>query len=342
MTGRDARAMWIPQPRSNAAGGPESWLVADVGGTRARFARLDARGALAQVRHLRTADCAGLAEAIESYCALERVAPGELRAAAIAVAAPVLGDEVELTNAGWRFSRRAVKARLGLARLVVLNDFEALALALPGIAADTVEVVQRGVAARGAPLALIGPGTGLGVSGLFAAGDRWVALRCEGGHRDLAATNEREWQIVERLAARFGHVSLERALSGPGLVNLHDAVRELAGLAPEPSPPEEVSARALAGTCPHSAEACQLFSSWLGAAAGDLALTLGARGGVYLAGEMLSALGEAFDRRRFRARFADKGRFRAYLRAIPIRRALHPAAALLGAAAALADPARKG
>lgn len=328
--------MWIRAQVLDRAGGPTSWLVADVGGTQARLACLDAAGRPARVHRFATAELAGPVEAIERFCELEGLAPAGLRAAALAVAAPVSGDEIALTNAAWRFSRRAVKQRLGLERLVVLNDFEALAWALPHLDRGELETLRGGVAARGEPLALIGPGTGLGVAAWIPSAGGGVALRSEGGHRDLAAANEREWRVSERLAARFGHVSLERALCGPGLVNLHAALRELAGQTPTPSEPAEVTARARDGTCPHAVEACQLFSGWLGAAAGDLTLTLGARGGLYLGGGLLLAMGDAFDRRRFRARFAAKGRLRPYLRTIPIYLVSDPAAPLLGAAAALA------
>jgi glucokinase len=316
-------------------------LVADVGGTHARFARLDAVGAPESARTLSAGEFGGVEGAVREFARLEGIEPGELRGAAVAVAGPVLGDTVELTNVGWRFSIEADRRALGLDRLLVLNDFEALALALPALRARDLTVIREGSAAPRAPRALIGPGTGLGVAGLAWSGERWIALPGEGGHRDLAAADEREWRVVERLAARFGHVSAERAVSGPGLVWIHQAVCELDGMAPEELEPAEVTARAAAGG--PAAEAVRPFCGWLGAVAGDLALTLGARGGVYLAGGVLERLGGAFDRQRFLERFQAKGRFDPWLAPLPIWRIDHPHPALLGAAAALAsDPLRRG
>jgi glucokinase len=312
-------------------------LVADVGGTHARFARLDAVGAPERMRALAAADFAGLEAAVRAYAALEGIAPGELRSAAVAVAGPVLGDEIELTNVGWRFSTAAARVALGLDRLRILNDFEALALALPALRSGDLRTVRPGTTAPRAPRALIGPGTGLGVAGLAWTGAHWMALPGEGGHRDLAAATEREWRVVERLAERFGHVSAERALSGPGLVWIYEAICGLDGLAAESLEPAEVTNRARGGGSPPAAEALRLFVGWLGAVAGDLALTLGARGGVYLAGGILERMGDAFDVETFVRRFLAKGRFRSWLEPLPVFLLRHPHPALLGAAAALAD-----
>lgn len=315
---------------------PAGAVVGDVGGTHARFARVGADGRPRDVRVLPTAEYADLASALAAYLEAAGTTGAEAGAAAVAVACPVAGDEVRLTNGTWTFSIAATRARLGLARLVVLNDFEALALSLPELRGNDLDTVRGGAAEAGAPLALIGPGTGLGVSGLVACGALWRALGTEGGHRDLAAASEREWRVVERLAARFGHASLERAVSGPGLVNLYRAICELDGRAAEDLRPEQVPEQALAGICPASLEATRLFSGWLGAAAGDLVLTLGARGGLYLGGGVLEAMGAAFDRALFLARLGAKGRFEEYLRPVPVYWIRHPAPALLGAARALA------
>jgi len=312
-------------------------LVADVGGTRARFARLDDRGRPLSSIELPSRELADFPAALRAGAARLGVDLAGETEAAVAVAGPVTGDLVTLTNVGWRFSVAATRADLGLARFVVLNDFEALARSLPTLGAADLDELRAGVAAKPAPLALLGPGTGLGVSGLVAAGDRWVALRGEGGHRDLAATDEREWRIVAALAARFGRASAERALSGPGLVWLYEAICALDGRPPEAGEPHEVVARAAAGGCAAAAEATRLFSGWLGAVAGDLVLTLGARGGLYLGGGVLRRMGATFDRARFLARFEAKGRFADYLRPVPIRQIVSERAALAGAARALLE-----
>lgn len=315
-------------------------LVADVGGTRTRVARLDAGGVAGRLVELPSGDFHDLAGALRASAERLGVDLGAQRPAeaAVAVAGPVTADLVALTNVGWRFSIAATQRELGLDRLLVLNDFEALARSLPALGAADLETLRPGVAVTSAPLALLGPGTGLGVSGLIPAGDGWVPLGGEGGHRDLAAASEREWRLVAALAARFGHVSVERAISGPGLVWLYEAICGLDGRAVEADSPAEVAARALRGGCAAAAEATRQFSAWLGAVAGDLVLTLGARGGLYLGGGVLERLGAAFDRAQFLARFGAKGRFADYLRPVPIRRILSAQATLVGAARALLDP----
>lgn len=311
-------------------------LVADVGGTHARFAALDEAGQPGATVELPSAAFANLTGALGAAAARLGLDLAGLPVA-VALAGPVSGDVVELTNVGWRFSAMATREALGLARLVLLNDFEAVARSLSGLADEELERWREGEPVAVAPRALVGPGTGLGVGALLRSGESWIALSGEGGHRDLAATDEREWRVVLRLAARFGRASAERALSGPGLVALYDAVAELDGRSAGALTAEEIARRAATGESAACREACELFSGWLGAVAGDLVLTLGARGGLYLAGGMLEGMAAAFDRGRFFARLDGKGRFREYVRRVPVFRLRSPsAAALRGAASALA------
>lgn len=312
-------------------------LLADVGGTNARFAwQAGAGQAIEQQITLPCAGYATLEDALRDYLArCERPRPRE---AAIAIANPVCGDRVQMTNHHWSFSISALQQGLGLARLEVLNDFTALALALPALPPARLRQVGGGAAQSDAAIALIGPGTGLGVSGLLPDGrGGWVPLRGEGGHVSLAPDNAREQQVVAALALRYGHASAERAVSGQGLVDIHRALSEADGL----RPPEgwgaaEVSQAALAGSDARCVEALAMFCAFLGSVAGNLALTLGAQGGVYLGGGIVPRLGDWFERSPFRARFEAKGRFSDYLAAIPvyvIEAAQSPA--LLGAARAL-------
>ena len=293
-------------------------LLADVGGTNARF--VWAEGPDAGFTHARTlpgAEHASLEAALRAYLRLEGLPVPQ--AAAIAIANPVGGDQVQMTNHHWSFSVSQLRQRLGLARLVVLNDFTALAMALPTLGADALRQVGAGAAVPGGPMAVLGPGTGLGVSGLLpgAAGCAPVPLSGEGGHTTLGPLDAREAQVLERLRERFGHASAERALSGPGLENLYAAVCETLGATPEPLAAAEVSRRAMDGGDPACAEALRHFCSLLGNAAGNLALTLGATGGVYIGGGIVPRLRGAFDASPFRASFEAKGRFRDYLAAIP-------------------------
>lgn len=315
-------------------------LVADVGGTHARFALLGGEGRPGRTVALPSARFDGLEPAVAA--ALEALGRpvSELAggAMAVAVAGPVVGDRIELTNAAWSFALDATRRALGLRSLVALNDFEALALALPRLAGDDLEVWREGEGNANAPRALLGPGTGLGVGGLVRTDGEWIPVPSEGGHRDLAPTTEREWLATRRLADERGRLGAEDVLSGPGLAALDAALREVDGLGLERRSAEEVSALARAGADSHAVESVRMFSALLGAVAGDLALTFGARGGVYLAGGVLEGLGRAFDRAGFLARFDGKGRMSGYVAAIPVARIVAPDASLRGAASRLDPP----
>ena len=310
-------------------------LVADIGGTHVRFGIAFADGEIRGATTYRCADYPSITAAARAY--LEAAGEPSPSQAALAVAGPVQGDTIRMTNHLWTFSTGDVRRELGLDRLEVLNDFAALALAVPALAGEDLLVIRSGTAVDSAPRAVLGPGTGLGVAALLPNGGSWTALTTEGGHRDLAAQTEREWQIVRHLSERFEHVSVERALSGPGLVNLYEAISRLSDEEPQSLTPAAVVAGARARSSPACVEATKLFSGWLGAVASDLVLTLGAFGGVYLGGGVLLKMGEVFDVDRFCERFLAKGRFREHLRPIPVTIIARPHATLLGAARALAD-----
>ncbi len=308
-------------------GPPPPLLVGDVGGTNVRLA-VAAGGELRDRRSFTgPEDAAALEAALDDYLRGLEIA-ARPHAGVIAVAGPILGDRVRLTNREWEFSVVRLGCKLGLA-LRVVNDLAAVAAGAVTAGADAVEEVQPGTRAESAPRAFLGVGTGLGVSLAVRCGERWHVVPTEGGHRDLAASDPAEWRLVEALGRRHGHVSAELALSGPGLLELYRALGEIEGAATPAAAPEEIDRLARAGD---ALARCALkrFSGWLGAFAGDLALTAGARGGVYLAGGMLPRMGELFDRAEFRRRFAAKGRFRAYLEAVPVRLITRPEIALLG------------
>ena len=313
--------------------GPDP-LVADIGGTNARFARVDAEGQIYAERSLASADFPCLMTAAAAY--LDAIGGPRPTQAAVAVATPVTGDWIQFTNSAWSFSTEAARQTLALERLLILNDFTALALALPLLRPEERQAVGGGAAVPATPIGLIGPGTGLGVSGLVWSGQRWHPLQTEGGHVTFAATDEREWALSRILQRRFGHVSPERLLSGPGLVNLYTALAEWEGWPAERLEPADITTRGLSGECPHCREVLELFCGALGTAAGNLAITLGARGGIYIGGGIVPRLGDFFARSTFRARFEAKGRFSEYLAAIPtwVITAANPA--LRGVAAALA------
>ena len=312
-------------------------LVGDVGGTNARFALQEAPGAPAtQVATLACADHATFADAVATY--LAGVTGERPRQGAVGIANPVVGDQVKMTNHHWSFSIEGVRRQLGLDRLLVINDFTALALSLPGLQASDLRQVGGGTPDAHAPVGLLGPGTGLGVSGLVRvdAGSRVVPLEGEGGHVSLAPGNAREDAVVAVLRERFGHASAERALSGPGLVNLYEALCTIDGAAPHELDPAEVTRFALAADDRRCVEAVEIFFGLLGSVAGNLALSLGARGGMYIGGGIVPRLGDWIERSTFRERFVAKGRFRGYLERIPtwlVQAQTSPA--LIGAARAL-------
>lgn len=302
-------------------------LIADIGGTNARFALAGSDGRLHDEQKLLVADFPGPVEAARAY-----LAGREVRDAVLAVATPVDSDWIDLTNAPWAFSVAAARTALGLRRLVVINDFTAQALAVPRLASEERILIKAGQPRRGGAIAVIGPGTGLGVAGLLPLQDTWYPIPSEGGHVSLATHNEREAAVLARLQARFGHVSNERILSGPGLINLATTLAAIDGEVIAFDDPREVSRGAESGECPYCREALERFSSLLGAAAGDLALLFCALGGVYISGGLCKRLGALLDVARLRESFVAKGRFADYLERIPIYLVTRRDPGLLGAA----------
>ncbi len=315
-------------------------LVGDVGGTNARFGLVwEKSGEPRSVRVYPCAEFSTLGEAIDAY--LSSVEGERPTRAAIAVATAVTDDWVQMTNHVWRFSIEETRRALGLEQLVVLNDFTALAMALPQLGPKELRQVGGGEAVADTPLALLGPGTGLGVSGLIPAGGGWVPLQGEGGHVSFSPVTEQEIEILRILSRRYGHVSAERLLSGPGLVNLYQAHAVLEGVEALPCLPEEITSRGVAGSCVLCSAALESFCAILGTIAGNLALTLGARGGVYIGGGIVPRLGHYFESSQFRNRFTEKGRFSTYLAAIPSFVIVAKYPALAGAATFLLERMRE-
>ena len=313
-------------------------LLADVGGTNARFAWQTAPGApVTDVRVLACADFPTLQTAMQAY--LDGLGRGRPAMAAIAIANPITGDQVRMTNHHWAFSQAAVKAEFGLSHLRLLNDFTALALALPDLPASELRRVGGGAGEPDKAKALLGAGTGLGVSGLVPDGSGgWVPLEGEGGHVTLPAVSARERLVMDGLARLHGRASAERLCSGQGLVDAFTLLCEADGVALSGlSSAAAVTDAALKARQPQALEALNMLCAMLGSVAGNLALTLGARGGVYVGGGIVPRLGSWFDTSPFRQRFEAKGRFQGYLKDIPVWVITsEQSPALLGAARALA------
>ena len=301
-------------------------LLSDLGGTNIRFA-LSRDGGPPEALAVFAADgFPSFEDAARRY--LGGAAPG---LAAVAVAGPVSEGRAAMTNRDWIIDAAAVAGALGVGRACLLNDFEAQALSLPALGGDDLSPVGGAFRpdAR-APKVVLGPGTGFGAAALLPEPGGWRPVCGEAGHMTLAAANEEEAALLAEIRREFGHVSVERVVSGAGLALLYRLLSGNRGPAPEPA---EVTARAAAGE-PQAAAAIGHFSRFLATAAADLALVFAARGGVYLSGGILPRLGPCFDRAAYLDRFADKGRFGAFLRSIPSAVVTHPAPALAGLAAA--------
>lgn len=312
---------------------PQEWrLVADIGGTRARFGLSDEPGLIRDLEEFKTGEFSGFTDCAKAYLAKLNDSAPRPESAAIAVAGPLQDGVAQLTNVSWRMDDAEVKAALRLASVRLVNDFEAQAYALPWLDPQDLEQMGGGTAVLQANRVVLGPGTGLGVAGLVCHGPgEHHAVAGEGGHMTLAAMNEEEAQVLALLRHRFGHVSAERAISGPGLEALYQAISHLEG---DGEISDRISAEDMGslaeGGDTAARKALQCFSSFLGTIAADLALVFWARGGVYLSGGVLQRLGSAFDKQIFRRRFETKGRFSASLAKIPTFVVMHTNAGLLG------------
>lgn len=309
-------------------------LIGDIGATNSRLALVEPGGAIEQIRVFASEEFASLGDMIEAYFASKARAQKPPRAV-LAVAAPVTGDEVSLTNLPWTFSIEDLRRRFDFSHLRVINDFVADALAIRHLDAGDRLQVGPGAPAAHAPIGVIGPGSGLGVGALVPTASGFAPLQSEGGHVTLPAADEREAAVLAHLRRRFDHVSAERALSGPGLINLYTALCELAGEPSAQLTAAQITDAHMGATHPRAQEATEMFCAMLGGVAGDLALTLGARGGIYVAGGIVPRMGAAFAHSGFRARFEAKGRFRDYLAAVPTYVITRPLPAFVGLAQAL-------
>lgn len=309
-------------------------LVGDVGGTNARLALVDSEGHIRHPKTYAAADYDSLSDVIATYL---ETTTGRKRPprAAIAVAGPVVDGEIEFTNIAWRMSEGELVGTFEFEAARLLNDFAAQALACPMLDADDLRRIgpeMRG--AEGAPIVVLGAGTGFGVAGLARSERGDVPIACEGGHAAFAPVEPIEIEVLKIFARKHGRVSIERVLSGPGMFELYKALGEIAGVETPLGHEKEVAAAGLEGPgLPR--ETLERFCAILGSVAGDIALTYGARGGVYVSGGIAPRLIDLIQAGEFRRRFEDKGRLAEYMADIPTALIVHPYAALVGAARAL-------
>lgn len=304
-------------------------LLGDIGATNARFALQDAQGRLTSMRSMPGAEFPGPYQAMQAYLA---GTSARVRAACLGVAAPVRGTTVRMTNRDWEFDSEALRRRMGLERLLVVNDFVALAHALPLLGPSDLLAVGGGRQDRAAPRAVLGPGTGLGAAALVPAGNAtWLALAGEGGHVSFSPTTEPEIELWRHVRMRHEHVSAERLVCGRGLERIVEWLELSRDVPPRRLPAHRITELALHDADALCKEAVDMFCAILGTLAGNLALTIGARGGVYIGGGIVPRLGEFFVRSGFRRRFESKGRMGALLADIPVYVIRDPWAGLVGA-----------
>ena len=322
--------------RAAFADGPR--LLADIGATHARFGLETAPGVLCKVAVLRCDEYAGIVPLLEAY--LTQIQGTRITHAAFALANPISGDFIRMTNRDWQFSTDEVRRTLGLSTLLIVNDFTALAMALPGFKPKDLLQIGGGAPQSHAVAGLLGPGTGLGVSGVIPTMDGFVTLGSEGGHVNFAPADEREFAILQYAWREWQHVSNERLISGPGMEIIYRALAQRNGVDAPPRAAAAIVSSALDADDPLCLEVLECFCGMLGGAAANLAVTLGAFGGIFIGGGIVPRIAEWFAASPFRARFEAKGRFTDYLAQIPTYVIMTPNPALYGVSAILSEHLR--
>lgn len=310
----------------------EFLLTADVGGTRARFGLVPA-GALkpSMVRISGTRDDPSFEAAAKRF--LAEAGGARLSGAVIAWAGPIVPGPLRLTNGPWTFHREAFGSSIGAPEVVVINDFEAVAHSIAHLGPQDVAQVGGGSSNPSGVRAVLGPGTGLGTASVIPAAGGWTILPGEGGHTTAPVSGEAEFALAPHLFKDIEHPSAEHLLSGPGILRTYRAIAAARGAPVTHDRPEKVTAAAVAGTDPTAAAAFELFQTWLGRMAGDLALILNATGGVYIAGGIAPRFVRQLRSGPFRAAFEGKGPMSALARSIPAYLVTAELPALIGCAA---------
>lgn len=307
-------------------------IVADIGGTYARFGVATPQGGgmlIERKYQLPCADFADFESAFANY--REELHVSDVRQACIAVAGPVIEGTVSLTNLNWHISGQKMRQTFGLDRFEVVNDFAAVASAVMELAPDDLQTIAPGSRRGNAPIAIIGPGTGLGVAAIFPLKGQWVVVPSEGGHVSLASTGPLETEIMSRIGGGFD-VSAETLLSGAGILRIYAALCEMHGKVIAFNAPEEITAAAVAGNDKLAVSAIEVFCRLLGGLVGNVALTYGATGGVYLAGGILPVISDFLVQSQFVTCMKNKGAMSKYLESLPVELIMTPNAGLIGAA----------
>ena len=311
-------------------------IIADIGGTNMRIAQVDEQGAIVNIAIYTCAEHAGLAEILSNYIAQYQLTDKKINAC-LAIACPVDNDLIVMTNLPWQFSQQALKADLQLQQLVLINDFTAIAHAIPQLKADQKVQIGVGQPIANKPISICGPGTGLGVANIVASDNGWLSLSGEGGHVDFAPVDQQEIDILTFLMKKYARVSYEQLLSGLGLEQIYQALSFIKTGEALKLPAKEITLKAINNDCQLCAETLAQFCRVLGSFAGNLALTLGSYGGVYIAGGIVPRFIEYFQTSEFRSRFEAKGRMSGFNQPMPTFVVIEEQPGLLGASAYLSQ-----
>ncbi len=309
-------------------------LVADIGGTNIRLGIFSGDEKISALMVFQCDQYSGLAEVIQAYLAELNIENQEVNAC-LAIACPVENDLISMTNLPWEFSKSALKASLKFNKLLLINDYTAIAHAVPFLNDDQKVQVGSGEVVANKPIAICGPGTGLGVANVVCHDNQWISLGGEGGHTDFAPVNETEVKILRFLQKKYPRVSNEQLLSGLGIEQIYQALMSIKGEEAKPYSPKDIAEHALNNTCEVCEQTLQQFCKTLGSFAGNLALTMASFGGVYIAGGIVPRFIDFLVSSDFRKRFEAKGRFYDFNCSIPTFVITEKQPGLLGASAYL-------
>jgi glucokinase len=311
-------------------------LVADIGGTNLRIGITNGKGGVDGVALYQCNQFSGLAEIIQDYLSKIDISNKEVNAC-FAIACPVDNDIISMTNLPWKFSKKELQLTLNLTKMYFINDYTAIAHAVPFLSNEQKVQIGAGNVVADKPISICGPGTGLGVANVINVNDQWISLGGEGGHVDFAPTDEVEIQILNFLLTKYKHVSYEQVLSGLGLQQIYQALMFARGVEPETLEAKDITLKAMSNECDVCVATLNKFCEILGNFAGNLSLTLASFGGVYIAGGIVPRFIEFLSNSNFRRSFEAKGRFEAFNQAIPTFVITEPQPGLLGASAFLSQ-----
>ncbi len=311
------------------------YIVADIGGTNARFAlvtgKRDQKFIIEHINILSGAQYPSFSDALQTY--IDGLTGITAKSACVAIAGPIDGDVIKMTNLNWSFSASDIQKQFNFEHFDVINDFAAVAIATSRLTAEDLIGIRPGLAKPEANKAILGAGTGLGVAGLAHHRAGWLPIPSEGGHVTLGPATAFEADVIKAGIKRFEYVSAEVFVSGPGLVNLYQCVCDVEGVAARSLEPQDISAAAIDGSDAHCKTTLETFCAFLGSVSGNLVLTYGGKGGVYIAGGIVPRFVDFLKDSAFNNRFSNKGIMSHYLADVPVNLIAYDQVAFLGAAA---------